>query len=81
MLVALLKQQGVDVKGAPKGSLVSEEIPPLIEGNEKLEVCLIVLLSCSKLQSNFNIIVSWSLSLGNMLSGLAHQWQRKDPNS
>ncbi|URD82052.1 Villin headpiece domain, partial [Musa troglodytarum] len=40
-VAALLKQQGVDVKGAPKGSLVSEEIPPLIEGNEKLEVWLI----------------------------------------
>ncbi|URD82051.1 Villin headpiece domain, partial [Musa troglodytarum] len=57
-VAALLKQQGVDVKGAPKGSLVSEEIPPLIEGNEKLEVCLTVLFSCSKLQSNFNIIIS-----------------------
>ncbi|KAJ8509794.1 hypothetical protein OPV22_000228 [Ensete ventricosum] len=40
-VAALLKQQGVDVKGAPKGSLVNEEIPPLIEGNEKLEVWLI----------------------------------------
>ncbi|RWW61377.1 hypothetical protein BHE74_00031567 [Ensete ventricosum] len=62
-VAALLKQQGVDVKGAPKVSLVNEEIPPLIEGNEKLEVYLTVLSSCSKLQSNFNIIVSWSLSL------------------
>ncbi|WOK99111.1 hypothetical protein Cni_G07823 [Canna indica] len=37
-VAALLKQQGVDVKGASKVSLVNEEVPPLIEGTEKLEV-------------------------------------------
>ncbi|KAJ6795206.1 villin-2 [Iris pallida] len=37
-VAALLKQQGVDVKGASKGSPVNEEIPPLLEGSGKLEV-------------------------------------------
>ncbi|XP_074574803.1 villin-2-like [Curcuma longa] len=40
-VAALLKQQGVDVKAASKGPVLSEEIPPLIEGSEKLEVWLI----------------------------------------
>ncbi|XP_042394034.1 villin-2-like [Zingiber officinale] len=40
-VAALLKQQGVDVKGASKAPVLSEEIPPLIEGSEKLEVWLI----------------------------------------
>ncbi|KAF7033279.1 hypothetical protein CFC21_044390 [Triticum aestivum] len=36
---ALLKQQGVDVKGAPKSSTpVNEEVPPLLEGGGRLEV-------------------------------------------
>ncbi|KAL5197247.1 hypothetical protein ABZP36_000759, partial [Zizania latifolia] len=36
---ALLKQQGVDVKGASKSSApVEEEVPPLLEGDGKLEV-------------------------------------------
>ncbi|KAJ0980956.1 hypothetical protein J5N97_009211 [Dioscorea zingiberensis] len=37
-VAALLKQQRVDVKGMTKGSLVNEEIPPLLEGGGKLEV-------------------------------------------
>ncbi|XP_020107953.1 villin-2 [Ananas comosus] len=37
-VAALLKQQGVDVKGTAKGSPVNEEVPPLLEGNGKLEV-------------------------------------------
>jgi len=38
-VAALLKQQGVDVKGAPKSSTpVNEEVPPLLEGGGKLEV-------------------------------------------
>ncbi|XP_042412347.1 villin-2-like isoform X1 [Zingiber officinale] len=40
-VAALLKQQGVDVKGTSKGPVLGEEIPPLIEGAEKLEVWLI----------------------------------------
>ncbi|XP_074574968.1 villin-2-like [Curcuma longa] len=40
-VAALLKQQGVDVKGTSKGPISSEEIPPLIEGAEKLEVWII----------------------------------------
>lgn len=36
-VAALLKQQGVDVKGTPKGT-VNEEVPPLLEGGGKLEV-------------------------------------------
>ncbi|KAG8097407.1 hypothetical protein GUJ93_ZPchr0013g35403 [Zizania palustris] len=38
-VAALLKQQGVDVKGASKSSApVEEEVPPLLEGDGKLEV-------------------------------------------
>ncbi|VAH69317.1 unnamed protein product [Triticum turgidum subsp. durum] len=38
-VAALLKQQGVDVKGAPKSSTpVNEEVPPLLEGGGRLEV-------------------------------------------
>ncbi|KAJ6850862.1 villin-2 [Iris pallida] len=37
-VAALLKQQGVDVKGASKATPVNEEIPPLLEGSGKLEV-------------------------------------------
>jgi hypothetical protein len=39
---ALLKQKGVDVKGAAKNTApVNEEVPPLLEGGGKLEVALI----------------------------------------
>ena len=39
---ALLKQKGVDVKGAAKNTApVNEEVPPLLEGSGKLEVALI----------------------------------------
>lgn len=39
---ALLKQQGVDLKGAAKSTTpVNEEVPPLLEGGGKLEVALI----------------------------------------
>eukprot|EP01018_Ginkgo_biloba_P036884 Gb_31397 [translate_table: standard] len=37
-VAALLKQQGVDVKGILKATPAKEEIPPLLEGNGKLEV-------------------------------------------
>eukprot|EP01018_Ginkgo_biloba_P033542 Gb_40777 [translate_table: standard] len=37
-VAALLKQQGVNVKGILKATPVKEEIPPLLEGNGKLEV-------------------------------------------
>lgn len=37
-VAALLKQQGVDMKGTTKGSPAVEEIPPLLEGGGKLEV-------------------------------------------
>ncbi|XP_072960846.1 villin-2 [Typha angustifolia] len=37
-VAALLKQQGVDVKGVSKGSPVNEEVPPLLEGGGKLQV-------------------------------------------
>lgn len=37
-VAALLKQQGVDIKGATKGSPANEEVPPLLEGGGKLEV-------------------------------------------
>jgi hypothetical protein len=41
----LLKQQGVDAKGAAKSSTpVNEEVPPLLEGGGKLEVVLINVL-------------------------------------
>ncbi|XP_074582400.1 villin-2-like isoform X2 [Curcuma longa] len=40
-VAALIKQQGVDFKGASKGSPVNEEIPPLLEDSGKLEVWLI----------------------------------------
>jgi len=39
-LSALLKQQGMGVKGAAKSTPVVEEIPPLLEGGGKLEVIL-----------------------------------------
>lgn len=38
VFVALLKQQGVGLKGASKSSPVNEEIPPLLEGGGKTEV-------------------------------------------
>lgn len=37
-LPALLKQQGMGVKGVAKGPSVNEEVPPLLEGGGKLEV-------------------------------------------
>ena len=41
-LLALLKQQGVDVKGTAKSSTpVNEEVPPLLEGGGKLEVLIL----------------------------------------
>ncbi|GMP86846.1 hypothetical protein CsSME_00039475 [Camellia sinensis var. sinensis] len=40
-VAALLKQQGVGVKGMTKGAPINEEVPPLLEGGGKLEVWLI----------------------------------------
>ncbi|PNY04664.1 villin-2-like protein [Trifolium pratense] len=40
-VAALLKQQGIGVKGAAKSVPVNEEIPPLLEGGGKLEVWII----------------------------------------
>ncbi|XP_030927691.1 villin-2 isoform X4 [Quercus lobata] len=37
-VAALLKQQGVGVKGMTKGAPVNEEVPPLLEGCGKMEV-------------------------------------------
>lgn len=37
-VAALLKQQGVDVKGGTKNAPINEEIPPLFEGGGKVEV-------------------------------------------
>lgn len=37
-LLALLKQQGVGVKGMTKSAPVNEEVPPLLEGGGKMEV-------------------------------------------
>ncbi|XP_010088412.2 villin-3 [Morus notabilis] len=37
-VAALLKQQGVGVKGMTKSAPVNEEVPPLLEGGGKLEV-------------------------------------------
>ncbi|KAJ8562674.1 hypothetical protein K7X08_031126 [Anisodus acutangulus] len=37
-VAAMLKQQGVGVKGASKSAPVIEEVPPLLEGGGKLEV-------------------------------------------
>ncbi|RYR51807.1 hypothetical protein Ahy_A06g026783 [Arachis hypogaea] len=37
-VAALLKQQGIGVKGMTKSAPVNEEIPPLLEGGGKLEV-------------------------------------------
>lgn len=39
-LLALLKQQGMGVKGMAKSTPVNEEIPPLLEGGGKIEVRL-----------------------------------------
>ena len=39
--IALLKQQGVGVKGMTKGAPVNEEVPPLLEGGGKIEVLLL----------------------------------------
>ncbi|KAJ3676276.1 hypothetical protein LUZ60_003688 [Juncus effusus] len=38
IVAALLKQQGLNAKGASKGLNANEEIPPLLEGGGKLEV-------------------------------------------
>ncbi|XP_058738233.1 villin-3 [Vicia villosa] len=40
-VAALLKQQGMGVKGAAKSTPVNEEIPPLLEAGGKLEVWII----------------------------------------
>lgn len=37
-ILALLKQQGVGLKGIAKATTVNEEVPPLLEGGGKLEV-------------------------------------------
>ncbi|URE45117.1 Villin headpiece domain [Musa troglodytarum] len=37
-VAALLKQQGIDIKGLSKGSPLNDEVPPLLEGGGKLEV-------------------------------------------
>lgn len=38
ILLALLKQQGVGLKGLAKSSTATEEVPPLLEENGKIEV-------------------------------------------
>lgn len=38
---ALLKQQGVGIKGMGKSTPTNEEVPPLLEGGGKMEVWLI----------------------------------------
>jgi len=38
VMVALLKQQGVGLKGMAKSAPVNEEVPPLLEGGGKMEV-------------------------------------------
>ncbi|CAJ1967591.1 unnamed protein product [Sphenostylis stenocarpa] len=40
-VAALLKQQGMGVKGMTKNTPINEEIPPLLEGGGKIEVWLI----------------------------------------
>ena len=35
---ALLKQQGLGLKGLTKSAPVNEEVPPLLEGGGKMEV-------------------------------------------
>ncbi|KAJ1408965.1 Villin/Gelsolin [Sesbania bispinosa] len=40
-VAALLKQQGMGVKGVAKSTPVNEEVPPLLEGGGKMEVWLI----------------------------------------
>lgn len=47
--LALLKQQGVGVKGMAKSVPVNEEVPPLIEGGGKIEVICLHLHLLSKL--------------------------------
>lgn len=42
VLLALLKQQGIGVKGMAKGAPVNEEVPPLLEGGGKMEVQWII---------------------------------------
>ena len=39
-MAAMLKQQGVNVKGLLKGAPTKEEVPPLFDHNGKLEVIL-----------------------------------------
>jgi len=41
-LLALLKQQGMGVKGMAKNTPVNEAIPPLLEGGGKIEVGVII---------------------------------------
>lgn len=42
MLIALLKQQGVGIKGMNKSTTTNEAVPPLLEGGGKMEVYLII---------------------------------------
>ncbi|CAI9778383.1 unnamed protein product [Fraxinus pennsylvanica] len=53
LLVALLKRQGVGVKGASKSAPMNEEVPPLLEGGGKIEVslltCYLVILGLARL--------------------------------
>lgn len=42
MLIALLKQQGVGIKGMNKSTPTNEAVPPLLEGGGKMEVYLII---------------------------------------
>lgn len=37
-LPAMLKQQGMGLKGVAKSAPVNEEVPPLLEGGGKMEV-------------------------------------------
>ena len=37
-LLALLKQQGVGIKGMSKSTQANEDVPPLLEGGGKMEV-------------------------------------------
>ena len=41
--LALLKQQGVGLKGIAKSAPVNEDVPPLLEAGGKLEVCFCLL--------------------------------------
>ena len=68
VLLALLKQQGVGLKGMTKSTPVNEEVPPLLEGGGKMEVQPIIFKQClSKCFSVITLLITIHSGIFNFI--------------